>query len=160
MSENTSYNIVTNREATHPLHFSAHSFLHALSYTFVLYPHCTPVNSCYTSSTPILIMTSCLRYTAGHSMTPALHICALPVVYGMHPPVVSTCIPVGIEIHHYCSPSPIRLAIHMCRRAHKHNHNVYGHLIKRTCNTLTNEQDWAWPGQPEVNGGGRACVTL
>ena len=31
----------------------------------------------------------CLRYTVGHIMPPALHICALPVVYGMHPPVGS-----------------------------------------------------------------------
>ena len=36
---------------------------------------------------PILVMTLCLHYTAGHSMLPALHVCTLPVVYGMHPPV-------------------------------------------------------------------------
>ena len=67
----------------------AHSFLRAPSYTFVLYPCCTPVNSCYTFSTLALVLTQCLYYTEGPSMPPALHICALPVVYGKYPPVGS-----------------------------------------------------------------------
>ena len=33
---------------------------------------------------PTLVLTLCLRYTASHSMPPALHISTLPVVYGMH----------------------------------------------------------------------------
>ena len=119
MPENSPY-IVANHEVIHPLHFYAHSFLHAPSYTFVLYPRCTPRNSCYTSSTPTLIMTvypfHCGRFHA--SRTATLHICALPAFYSMHP-TSRQCIPVAIEIHRYCSPSPVRLAIHMHRSTHK-----------------------------------------
>ena len=117
--------------------FYAHSLLYAPSYTYVLYPRCTPVNSCYTSFTPTLVVTLYLCYAVGHSMPPTLDICTLPVVYGMHPPGCSAYIRVRIEIPYYCSPSPVRLAIHMHR--HTHKHIVYGKLIK--CKTLMNEQD-------------------
>ena len=54
--------ILVNREAMPPLHFCAHSFFHAPICSFVLYPCYTPVNSCYSSSTPTLVMILCLCY--------------------------------------------------------------------------------------------------
>ena len=56
MPKNAPY-ILVNCEAMPPLHFHAHSFSHAFSYTLiVLYHRYTPVNSCYTSSTLTLVM--------------------------------------------------------------------------------------------------------
>ena len=62
MPKNTPY-ILVNCEAM-PLVTLLFPFLSMPpSYTFVLYPHYTPMNSCYTSSTPTLVMTLCLCYT-------------------------------------------------------------------------------------------------
>ena len=65
MLKNTPYILVTH-EAMPLLHFCAHSF----------FP--------YTSSTPTLMMTLCLGYTASHSRSPPLYKCSLPVVYATH----------------------------------------------------------------------------
>ena len=61
----------------------------------------------------------------------------------------------SIEIYHYCSPSRVRLAMHMHTRAHNHKQHVYRHLIR--LNTLINGQNWACPG--EVNGRVHTCIT-
>ena len=58
--------ILVNHEALPPLYFHAHLFFHAPSYTFVLYPRYTSVNSSYTSSTLILVMTLWLCYNASN----------------------------------------------------------------------------------------------
>ena len=86
---------------------------------------------------PTLVMTLCLRYTAGHFMPPALHICVHSASSLWHAPTIMQCIPVGIEIHHYYSPSPVGLDINMHKRAQKNN--LYGQLIK--LKTLKNGQD-------------------
>ena len=79
---------------------------------------------------PTLIMTLWLRYPAGHSMPPALHIYTLPVVCGMHPPICSAS-------QWYWNSSLLQSVT--CRIGHTHTNNVYGQLIKGK--TLTNEQD-------------------
>ena len=153
MPENTP-NIVTNREVMHALHFYAPLIFSMPPVTLLFY---IPV------ALPWSLVTLLLPYPR-HDSVPLLrcgpfhatHTSHLrPASSLWHAPASMQCIPVGIEIHYYCSPSPFILTIHMHRRAHKHN--VYGQLIKH--DTLTNEQDWACPGQPGVIGGGSACVT-
>ena len=62
-----------------------HSFFHTFSYTFALYPHYIPVNTCYLSSTLILVMTVPLS----HSIPSALYNYLLRVFSLWHPPVDS-----------------------------------------------------------------------
>ena len=92
--------------------------------------------SCYTSSTPTLVMTLCLHYIA--PIPCLLHFTLGPASSLWYAPISRQCIPVGIEIHHHCSPLPVRLGMYRCA----HKHYVYGKLI----NMLMNEQDWACPG--------------
>ena len=57
------------------------------------------------------------------SRTSHLHV---PCQYSLrHAPTITQCIPVGIEIHHYCGPSPVGLDINMHRRAQKNNERRY-----------------------------------
>ena len=134
MPENTPC-IASNREAIHLLHFHAHSFLHAPSYAFVLYPCYTFGNSCYNSSTPTLVMTVPPLHRRPFHASHTSHL--RPASSLWHASISMQCIPVGIEIHHYCNPSPVRLAIHMHRCSNEHC--VYRQLTKRK--TLTDEQD-------------------
>ena len=54
--------MVVNCQGMPPLHFIAPSFFHSPFSSFVLYLCYTPVNSCYSSSTPTLVMIMCLCY--------------------------------------------------------------------------------------------------
>ena len=128
MPENT-LSIAADSETMHSRELQLH-FFHP-SYPSQVPPlHCGPVHASRTSN---------------------LH----PASSLWHAPTSRQCIlrVVGIEVHHYCSPSLVGLDIDMPRLAHKNN--VYGQLIKR--NTLTNEQYYIDPAQG--NQGGRACVT-
>ena len=73
-------------------------------------------SSCYTSSTRALIMTLCLRYIA--PIPCLLHFTLGPASSLWYAPIRSQCIPVGIELHHYCSPLPVRLAMDRCVLKH------------------------------------------
>ena len=54
------------------------------SILYLLFCSVTMLHSCYTSSTPTLIMTPCLCYDSGHSRPPTCNSCVLPVVHATH----------------------------------------------------------------------------
>ena len=59
MLKHTPY-IIVKREGKPPLDFYAHSFFHSPICSFVLYLCDTPVDYCYSSSTPTIVMIICL----------------------------------------------------------------------------------------------------
>ena len=87
MPKDTPY-IPVNREAMPLLHFCAHLFFHAPSYTFILYSRYTPMNSCYTEH--FFYLYPChdsvpLLFPASHT----LQLCPASRLHVCHPPVGS-----------------------------------------------------------------------
>ena len=58
-------------------------------------------------------------YTLGHSNTSTRYTCIRPGVHANHS---RQCRPAGIEIHHYCCPTSVKLT------THTHTHNTHTHI--------------------------------
>ena len=100
---------------THPLHFKAPSYMYLWApplRLFQRYTHTwsfyTSVHSCYTTSTSFQDNDSVPSFHF-HSSPRSSYTCVLPVVDAIDQ--YRRWSPVGIGIHHYCSPPPVRLAL-------------------------------------------------
>ena len=131
-----------NREDMPPLYFRAQSFFHVPSDTFVLYSRCTLLNSCYISSVPSASVTlpaiaGVPQFTIGPYQQSML-------------PTSRQCRSIGIEIHRYCSPAPVRLAMHPHTQARTQQKQHIPCI--RAINQTEPVNEWAGLSLPRVRG--------